>query len=44
MRGPLDCTRMSEELGFRPDHSLEEAVAAFADWMRANPARWGGPA
>jgi nucleoside-diphosphate-sugar epimerase len=44
MRGPLDCTRMAEELGFRPRHSLDEAVAAFADWMRANPERWGGKA
>jgi nucleoside-diphosphate-sugar epimerase len=42
MRGPLDCSRMARELGFRPRHSLEEAVAAFADWMRANPSRWGG--
>lgn len=42
MRGPLDCTRMAEELGFRPRHSLNEAVAAFADWMRANPDSWGG--
>lgn len=40
MRGPLDCKRMLEEFGFRPRHSLEEAVAAFADWMRANPERW----
>lgn len=41
MRGPLDCTRMAEEFGFRPRHSLDEAVAAFADWMRANPERLG---
>ena len=40
MRGPLDCTRMAEEFGFRPRHSLEDAVAAFADWMRSDPARW----
>lgn len=36
MRGPLECRRMFEEFGFRPKHSLEEAVAAFADWMREN--------
>ncbi len=42
MRGPLDCGRMAEEFGFRPRHSLNEAVAAFADWMRANTRRWGG--
>ena len=41
MRGPLECSRMAEEFGFRPRHSLSEAVAAFADWMRANPGRWG---
>lgn len=41
MRGPLDCTRMVEEFGFRPQHSLDAAVAAFADWMRANPEHWG---
>lgn len=40
MRGPLSCERMAEEFGYRPRHSLEEAVAAFADWMRANPHRW----
>lgn len=44
VRGPLDCSRMAEELGFRPRHSLEDAVAAFADWMRENPSRWGGTA
>ena len=40
MRGPLDCARMAGEFNFRPRHSLQEAVAAFADWMRANPGRW----
>ncbi|MCT8973521.1 NAD-dependent epimerase/dehydratase family protein [Microbaculum marinisediminis] len=44
MRGPLDCSRMVEEFGFRPEHSLDEAVAAFADWMRANPDTWGDAA
>lgn len=42
MRGPLACERMAQELGFRPKHDLETAVAAFAEWMRANPERWGG--
>ncbi|MBP5858602.1 NAD(P)-dependent oxidoreductase [Marivibrio halodurans] len=36
-RGPLACERMREEFGFVPRHSLQEAVAAFAEWMRANP-------
>ena len=42
MRGPLACSRMADELGFRPAHDLEAGVAAFARWMRANPARWNG--
>jgi UDP-glucuronate 4-epimerase len=40
MRGPLSCRRMEDELGFRPAHDLESGVAAFAEWMRANPSRW----
>jgi UDP-glucuronate 4-epimerase len=40
MRGPLSCTRMAEELGFQPAHDLKSGIAAFADWMRANPDRW----
>lgn len=44
MRGPLDCSRMAEEFGYRPAHTLDEAVGAFAEWMRANPAHWGGEA
>ncbi|MCO5160194.1 MAG: NAD(P)-dependent oxidoreductase [Mesorhizobium sp.] len=42
MRGPLACSRMAEEFGYRPGHDLEAGVAAFADWMRANLARWNG--
>ena len=42
MRGPLSCRRMEDELGFRPAHDLDAAVAAFAQWMRDNPERWGG--
>lgn len=37
MRGPLSCERMQQDFGFAPAHSLERGVAAFADWMRANP-------
>lgn len=40
MRGPLACGRMESELGWRPAHDLDAGVAAFADWMRANPSRW----
>lgn len=37
LRGPLACERMKAEFGFTPAHSLEEAVAEFAAWMRDNP-------
>ncbi len=40
MRGPLSCNRMADELGYRPAHDLDAGIAAFADWMRANPDRW----
>lgn len=42
MRGPLSCTRMADEFGYRPAHDLDAGVAAFADWMRANSSRWNG--
>lgn len=37
MRGPLAGTRLYEDTGFAPVHSLESGVAAFATWMRAHP-------
>jgi nucleoside-diphosphate-sugar epimerase len=37
MRGPLAGSRLSDDTGFVPRHSLEEGVKAFADWMRAHP-------
>jgi len=37
MRGPLAGTRLHEDTGFTPAHSLESGVAAFAAWMRAHP-------
>lgn len=40
MRGPLACGRMADELGYWPAHDLDAGVAAFADWMRANPSHW----
>src|SRR5690606_13267360 len=40
LRGPLSCDRIANELGYRPAHDLIAGVAAFADWMRANPNRW----
>jgi nucleoside-diphosphate-sugar epimerase len=44
MRGPLSCARIADEFNFRPHHGLAEAIAAFADWMRANRRRWSGVA
>lgn len=38
IRGPLNCDRMREEIGFVPRLSLEAGVAQFASWIRANPA------
>jgi nucleoside-diphosphate-sugar epimerase len=37
MRGPLAGTRLQEDTGFAPAHSLVAGVAAFAAWMRAHP-------
>jgi len=40
MRGPLAGSRLGEDAGFAPAHTLEEGVAAFADWMCAHPETW----
>jgi UDP-glucuronate 4-epimerase len=40
LRGPLAGDRFREDTGYAPSHSLEAGVAAYADWMRANPAAW----
>jgi nucleoside-diphosphate-sugar epimerase len=40
MRGPLAGTRLAEDTGFSPGYSIEQGVAAFADWMRAHPELW----
>ncbi len=37
MRGPLAGTRLYDDTGFVPAHSLDAGVAAFAEWMRAHP-------
>ncbi|HEX9278129.1 MAG TPA: NAD(P)-dependent oxidoreductase [Casimicrobiaceae bacterium] len=37
MRGPLAGTRLVDDTGFAPAHSLDAGVAAFAEWMRAHP-------
>lgn len=40
LRGPLNCDRMREEIGFSPTLSLEAGIASFADWMRTHPGQW----
>lgn len=40
MRGPLAGDRLRQDAGFRPAHTLESGVAAFADWMRTHPSAW----
>lgn len=40
MRGPLAGSRLYDDTGFVPAHSLDAGVAAFADWMRAHPASY----
>jgi len=37
LRGPLNCERMLDDVGFKPTLTLEQGVANFADWMRKNP-------
>jgi nucleoside-diphosphate-sugar epimerase len=39
-RGPLAGTRFFQDTGYAPAHTLEKGVAAYADWMRANPGTW----
>jgi nucleoside-diphosphate-sugar epimerase len=33
----VDTTRIREEFGFTPRYSVDEAVAEYIDWLRANP-------
>lgn len=40
LRGPLAGERFFQDTGYKPAHTLEAGVAAYADWMRANPETW----
>lgn len=42
MRGPLAGSRLYDDTGFVPAHSLDAGVAAFAEWMRAHPESYLG--
>jgi nucleoside-diphosphate-sugar epimerase len=35
MRGPLAGERLKRDAGFAPRVTLEDGIAAFADWIRA---------
>lgn len=37
MRGPLAGDRLSQDTDFTPTYSLEDGIAAFAEWMRSHP-------
>ncbi len=36
LRGPLAGTRLLDDVGFQPTHSLEQGIMAYAEWIRAN--------
>jgi nucleoside-diphosphate-sugar epimerase len=40
MRGPLAGVRLQGDTGYAPAHTLEQGIAAYADWMRAHPELW----
>jgi UDP-glucuronate 4-epimerase len=40
LRGPLAGDRFRQDTGYKPSHTLEAGVAAYADWMRANSELW----
>jgi UDP-glucuronate 4-epimerase len=40
MRGPLAGHRLLEDTGFAPRYTIDQGVAAFAEWMRAHPASY----
>ena len=40
MRAPLAGIRLVEDTGFKPRLDLDQGVAAFAQWMRANRQEW----
>jgi UDP-glucose 4-epimerase len=37
---PTDTTRIREDLGWEPTHTVDEAVAAYVEWLRENPGKW----
>ncbi|USZ73591.1 NAD-dependent epimerase/dehydratase family protein [Natronosalvus halobius] len=37
---PIDTSRIREDLGWEPEYTIEEAVAAYVEWLRENPEKW----
>jgi nucleoside-diphosphate-sugar epimerase len=42
LRAPLAGERFLADTGFRTGTALADGIAAYAGWMRANPAMWSG--
>ncbi|GAA2679162.1 MULTISPECIES: dTDP-glucose 4,6-dehydratase [Actinosynnema] len=40
IRYAMDFTKITEELGYRPEQDLEAGLAETVAWYRANPSRW----
>lgn len=40
MRAPLAGQRLRDDTGFEPSYTLEQGIAAYADWMQINRDRW----
>lgn len=37
---PIDTTRLETDTGWEPTHSIEDAIDAYVEWLRANPDAW----
>jgi UDP-glucose 4-epimerase len=37
---PIDATRIRDDLGWEPEHTIDESVAAYVEWLRENPDKW----
>jgi len=35
LRGPMDGSRLREELGFKPEYTLESGIAEYLEWLRS---------
>ena len=40
LRGPLAGAHFFQDTGYKPAHTLEAGIAAYADWMRRHPELW----